>query len=475
MLRFVDVWIVAMAGTWLLYFFIGPSVQYAGQIGLAVGVLTRWLLRRGQTRIAHWVFVLSLIATIVLAPLFVNGARTPLLCALPLAILLAAWLLGRPTMWALTALSAVVVMLYGAAESRWGWSAPLPLRSADVFAVSLATATLVTAIVAHTMLKSFVSSVQTEVELQDHLQMSETRLKALFSALQDAILLVDEQGRIDFANQYFCDLFQISETPESLTGRQAGSVIEQIRHRYAGPQSAVERIMELVRLGQPCLNEEVTMIDGRTLLRDFIPFDYGSGRLGRLWHHRDVSHLRQMQAQLEIANRQLEALSMTDGLTSLANRRSFDQALEREWARCQRQKRPLALILLDVDWFKLFNDRYGHLAGDACLRQVAAALRESVRRSTDLPARYGGEEFALISEVNSLQNAVVLAELIRQNVRARAIPHADGQEGLLTISLGVAVLTPDPELSARSLLKAADQALYRAKDGGRDRVESAPA
>ncbi|HET6718658.1 MAG TPA: diguanylate cyclase [Rhodocyclaceae bacterium] len=174
------------------------------------------------------------------------------------------------------------------------------------------------------------------------------------------------------------------------------------------------------------------------------------------------------------ANRKLEVLSHTDGLTGIANRRGFDRMLVLEWNRAQRAATPLALIMLDVDLFKHFNDRYGHLAGDDCLRALAHAMTPAARRAGDLVARYGGEEFVVLLPNTSAYDALEIAGLIRQQILALALPHADAPAGVVTVSLGVASLVPAVQHSPEDLVRQADAALYLAKQAGRNRLQAAP-
>ncbi|AKZ64523.1 diguanylate cyclase [Herbaspirillum hiltneri N3] len=174
--------------------------------------------------------------------------------------------------------------------------------------------------------------------------------------------------------------------------------------------------------------------------------------------------------ELEQANHQLEALSATDSLTGIANRRRFDEALGGELRRAVRSQKPLALMMLDVDYFKNYNDRYGHLAGDDCLRAIARVLRTSSRRATDLAARYGGEEFAVIVAESDSANAMQLAENIRNAVAALQIAHEDSPFGCVTCSIGVTAVQVDEDMSTDTLLRLADVALYQAKALGRNRV-----
>ncbi|WP_047248448.1 diguanylate cyclase domain-containing protein [Chromobacterium subtsugae] len=170
----------------------------------------------------------------------------------------------------------------------------------------------------------------------------------------------------------------------------------------------------------------------------------------------------------------LNSIALMDGLTGVANRRKFDEELQTSWLLCARQRQPVALLLLDVDYFKRFNDRYGHQAGDDCLRQVAQAMRRALQRPHDLAARYGGEEFACILPDTDREGAAHLAETILQSIRELGIPHQDSElGGAVTASIGVAVAQPEPDTAPQSLIEAADRQLYQAKRAGRARVSAA--
>ncbi len=167
----------------------------------------------------------------------------------------------------------------------------------------------------------------------------------------------------------------------------------------------------------------------------------------------------------------LEYYVNIDALTSIANRRRFDDFLRHEWNRALRNHHPLSLIMIDVDFFKRYNDRYGHTAGDDCLICVARCLQGVLKRSVDLVARYGGEEFAAVLPETPLDGARKVAERIRLAVRDMGIPHMDNEVAAqVTVSLGVATMVPDRSRLPGDLVDAADQALYAAKRGGRDRV-----
>jgi diguanylate cyclase (GGDEF)-like protein len=176
--------------------------------------------------------------------------------------------------------------------------------------------------------------------------------------------------------------------------------------------------------------------------------------------------IERIQAQTE----ELERLSVMDGLTKIANRRSFDRHLETEWRRLTRTQRPLSLVLGDVDFFKRFNDAYGHCAGDDCLRAVARVFGTHARRAGDLAARYGGEEFVLLLPETTAAGALVVAENVRAAIEALGLEHRAADLGHVTVSLGVASYFPDTDSPPTALVETADQALYAAKSKGRNRV-----
>ena len=193
--------------------------------------------------------------------------------------------------------------------------------------------------------------------------------------------------------------------------------------------------------------------------------------------HRDrLSELvLERTAELQAVNQRLEALSRTDSLTGLANRRSFDQTTLVEFQRARRNGQPLALLLCDIDYFKRYNDTYGHAEGDSCLRKVGGALLAVVQRSGDLAARIGGEEFAILLPGSSAATGLALGERLREALVELAIPHAGSEVSpYVTLSMGLATIDPVADQQFESLFRRADQALYRAKDEGRDRVLSAP-
>lgn len=186
--------------------------------------------------------------------------------------------------------------------------------------------------------------------------------------------------------------------------------------------------------------------------------------------------LRDLKTQLEDKNKELERLSSLDGLTGIPNRRIFDEVLEKEWRRATREHKAISLLLIDIDYFKLFNDSYGHQGGDDCLARVARALDGALRRGGDMVARYGGEEFAVILPSTDANGAASVARSLCEAVRALNIPHerSDATDHV-TISVGAAACVPGVDGEASQLISLADEALYRAKDQGRNGYQCADA
>ena len=178
-------------------------------------------------------------------------------------------------------------------------------------------------------------------------------------------------------------------------------------------------------------------------------------------------------ADLEQANARLSELSMTDGLTGIANRRQFDEALDAEWKRARREGRAVSLLMIDVDHFKHYNDALGHLAGDDCLKRVAQALREHAARPGDLFARYGGEEFAVIARNTDAGGASMLAERLRRAIEAEPFIF-EKQPIKVTISVGIATLADDNLDTPQAMVAHSDACLYKSKEGGRNRVTADP-
>ncbi|WP_204137840.1 diguanylate cyclase [Halomicronema sp. CCY15110] len=199
-------------------------------------------------------------------------------------------------------------------------------------------------------------------------------------------------------------------------------------------------------------------------------------RATRQWDEFDIGLLQRLATQLGVAiqqselHAQLAERATTDALTQLANRRRFDQYLGEVWQQHHRRQSAIALLMLDIDFFKRYNDHYGHPQGDECLRQVSQALSQAVKRTIDLVARYGGEEFAVVLPDTEIAGALEVAAAIQAGVAQLNIEHRESPFGLITLSCGVAADLPQNQDSPDYLIKAADQALYQAKTSGRNRV-----
>ncbi len=211
-------------------------------------------------------------------------------------------------------------------------------------------------------------------------------------------------------------------------------------------------------------NLEVTLEDAQSDRTD---------EISRTWTA--LQTFRESLIERQKLEARLRALGNLDGLTGIPNRRALDEALETEWRRERRSNETIGLAMIDVDFFKKYNDRYGHIAGDECLKKVASVLREGAQRAGDFAGRYGGEEFLAILPGLSTGEAVAWAERLRTAVEGACIPHEDSQTGCVTVSIGVSSLTPTATGTMLELIRLADEALYRAKANGRNRVEPAPA
>ncbi|PZU96252.1 MAG: hypothetical protein DCF32_21865 [Leptolyngbya sp.] len=247
-------------------------------------------------------------------------------------------------------------------------------------------------------------------------------------------------------------------------------------------QAEPDRLYPLDRLAQAEAQVVVPIVQSNRLWGMLMAY-HSQGP--RPWETAELDLLKRLAIQLAIAiqqsqlyqhiqtvNRQLEHLATHDGLTQVANRRSFDTYLQQEWGRRLRAQAPLSLILCDIDHFKLYNDTYGHPAGDVCLQRVAQVLEQVAKRPADLVARYGGEEFALVLPDTDLAGAEAIARTIQQALIELALYHgASPLSQRITLSLGVARLVPCQGQSAQMLIDQADAALYMAKQQGRDRYQ----
>ena len=305
----------------------------------------------------------------------------------------------------------------------------------------------------------------------------ERQYRLLAESSRDVIILTDFSGVREFVSPACNEV--LGYTPEELMGQHfsdgvhpddhamCNSILQDIRLSLSSSEVLIYRTL--------AKNGDYVWVEGR--LRAIT--DEVSGDItGCLITLRDITEHKRLQRKLEEACTTLEHQASFDALTTVANRRRFDAMFDQEWRRAQREFQPLALLLIDVDDFKAYNDGNGHQAGDECLRLIAQTLGSYARRPGDLVARYGGEEFAVLLPMTDLNGACVLAEKIRIAVELLKMPHAQTHPrthgGVATISIGAAAAIPMPDAVPASLVEDADRALYLAKANGRNRIEAKP-
>jgi len=296
---------------------------------------------------------------------------------------------------------------------------------------------------------------------------SEERFRTMAATAKDAIMIIDDQGKIIFWNP----------AAEMTFGYTADEALGKDLHRMLAPERYHEdyrkNFSEFTKTGTggtvgQTIELEALRRDGTELP---VELSLSALRYKNRWHAvgiiRDITSRKRLEAELK-------QLSYRDGLTGVANRRHFDEVLQREWNRMGRENRPLSMIMGDVDYFKAYNDTHGHQSGDDCLKQVAEAIRKEFKRPGDLVARYGGEEFAVILPGIDQPDALHLAEKVRQDIETLGIAHdASSVSAAVTISQGVATVIPSRTGHPETLVHIADRALYRAKEQGRNRVVAA--
>ena len=340
-------------------------------------------------------------------------------------------------------------------EVVWYTTSKVPLHNADGDIVGIAGVT-----------RDITARRRMRQEVED----SRNQLNYVLSEVSDGIAMFDAQGTLVYRNEQYCDFF-----PLTAAVRRSGQHIRDILAAVAEtgeqrgiPEGAHDRwVNEIADTLEQTGEQEIQLFNNRWLHIRTRPTANGAA----LVVVSDVTTIKEAEEALLGMTEQLKMLATTDGLTSLTNRRAFDDALELELARSRRTMQPLALLMIDVDRFKAYNDIYGHQAGDAVLKQVALCLKSALKRPGDIVARYGGEEFVAILPGTEEDGAFFIADNFRESLRALNLPHNGGDRGVVTASIGIAVFTErDMGMNATELVRRADEALYNAKGAGRDRV-----
>ncbi len=295
---------------------------------------------------------------------------------------------------------------------------------------------------------------------QKALESSEERFRLLVQNASDVIWVTDATGRLTW----------VSPSIEHVTGHRIDECLgKELVDRVHFDDSGAVRSALAVCAAEPGATTRVQFrlrhADGSWIYLDAIATNLiavDSVR-GIVANARDVT-------DRVLAEQALDALSRQDSLTRLANRRAFEEHLAREWRRSSRIGKPLSLVMADIDGFKAFNDAFGHLAGDECLRRVAQVIADTFQRAGDFPARWGGEEFSVVVAESDAADGEACAERLRVSVERAGISRDSDGTSVVTVSVGVATALPSSNLQVRALAEAADQALYAAKSAGRNRV-----
>ncbi len=342
-------------------------------------------------------------------------------------------------------------------EPRWFSTSKVPLRNRHGELIGLAGVTI---------------DISDRKKLEQELQSSRDIVTQATAEMSDGLALFDSEGYLLFCNTQYRDLF-----PRSAHVRVQGSHIVDILvavirsgERENVPTDLSHEDIRTAALGlHQDKDETFRLFDGRWIHLRTRVGQNGSA----LVVASDITAAKESEIVLRKLAEQMKGLAETDALTGVANRRSFDDRLQKELQAAAAERKPLALLLVDVDRFKIYNDTYGHLAGDDCLKQVGQCLTDVAEADTDLCARYGGEEFALILPDTDGEAALAAANALRARVRALAMPHSGSDFGLVTVSVGVAVVEGPGPFTPADLIADADAALYRSKENGRDRASTA--
>jgi len=291
----------------------------------------------------------------------------------------------------------------------------------------------------------------------------------VFDAVSDPLWIIDKNHKILRVNSTFVDLFKL-DGKEATVGKKCYDILNSSLCRTNScPLEYIKNKRDHIEL-ETIL--DIKKGNGIAFLLTGAPLiGLANETIGAVIQFKDISERKAYEKTLEKANEKLEGLARIDGLTQIANRRIFDETLQKEWRRMQRSHKPIALLMIDIDYFKLYNDNYGHAKGDECLKQVAHTISNCFHRSHDLAARYGGEEFGCILPETDLKGAATMADSVLNAVRDCKIPHEYSTvAGIVTVSIGCFCMFPESKDEHVALITEADKLLYKSKESGRDRV-----
>ncbi|WP_024850816.1 sensor domain-containing diguanylate cyclase [Hydrogenovibrio kuenenii] len=288
------------------------------------------------------------------------------------------------------------------------------------------------------------------------------RFKTFIENMNDAIVVENESGELVLANQAFCDLFNITASPDDLIGMDCSYSAQQSKHLFKDPERFIERKNEILKDKEPVRHELLEMVGDKFLERDFIPIFENGEYVGLVWVFKDLTTHYIMESQLMMLTEKIREQSLTDSLTGIGNRRYLDSELPKYCDYAKRHNTPLCIAIIDIDYFKSINDEYGHEIGDQALVHVANYLKASVR-SSDLIGRMGGEEFMVVMPETSLADAAKRISDLHASYQSPSVLNKR-----MTFSVGVSCVLPERDF--KTSLNSADQALYQAKREGRDRV-----
>jgi diguanylate cyclase (GGDEF)-like protein/PAS domain S-box-containing protein len=306
--------------------------------------------------------------------------------------------------------------------------------------------------------------------LEDKSSKQEKRLRdaldysnAILATVREPLVVLDKELRIITANRSFYRTFQV--IPEETEKR----LIYDVGNR----QWDIPRLRDLLENILPKNNA----FEDLEVEHNFRSIGRKTMLLNARKIFRELNHVEMILLAIEDiterkkAEEQMKRIALMDGLTGIANRRYFDNTFNLEWRRAMRNAKSLSLIIVDVDYFKNYNDTYGHLAGDSCLQKIAHTIRDSLRRAGNFVARYGGEEFIVILPDTNAEEAYLFAETLREKIENLNIEHKESKAGKnVTVSLGVSSTVPKKDSTQNELISLTDKALYEAKQGGRNRV-----